>query len=80
VCTSCCCRSQDLPISDELADPNPLADQAAGNDLRGREALKQFVRMYYTAFPDLRFSIEDQFAEGDKVVTRWSSEGTHKGV
>jgi predicted ester cyclase len=35
--------------------------------------------MYYAAFPDLRFTVEDQVAEGDKVVTRWSSEGTHKG-
>jgi predicted ester cyclase len=49
------------------------------HDIRGREALKQLVKMYYTAFPDLRFTVEDQVAEGDKVVTRYSSEGTHKG-
>ena len=27
----------------------------------------------------IRVAVEDQIAEGDKVVTRWSSEGTHKG-
>ena len=32
-----------------------------------------------TAFPDLRISVEDQVAEGDKVVTRWRARGTHKG-
>jgi steroid delta-isomerase-like uncharacterized protein len=74
------CNKGNLDLLDELADPNTLTHQAGGaNDIRGREALKQFVKMYYTAFPDLRFTVEDQVAEGDKVVTRWSSEGTHKG-
>lgn len=71
-----------LDLIDEIADPNCVIHQAAGvggGDVRGREALKQFVKMYYAAFPDLRFTVEDQIAEGDKVVTRWSSEGTHKG-
>jgi predicted ester cyclase len=31
------------------------------------------------AFPDGRWTIEDQVAEGDKVVTRWSFTGTHQG-
>jgi predicted ester cyclase len=76
------CNKGSLDLLDELADPNCVthqADGAGGNDIRGRDALKQFVKMYYAAFPDLRFTIEDQFAEGDKVVTRLSSEGTHKG-
>ena len=73
---------KNLDLLDEIADPNCVihqADGVGGNDVRGREGLKQFVKMYYTAFPDLRFTVEDQVAEGDKVVTRWSSEGTHKG-
>ena len=35
--------------------------------------------MYRTAFPDMRITIEDQVAEGDKVVTRWTASGTHQG-
>jgi len=31
------------------------------------------------AFPDLRITIEDDMAEGDKVVTRWIGQGTHQG-
>ena len=31
------------------------------------------------AFPDLQFRIDDQLAEGDKVMTRWTVSGTHKG-
>jgi len=71
-----------LDLIDEIADANCVTHQAdgvGGNDLRGREALKQLVKMYKVAFPDLRFTVGDQIAEGDKVVTRWSSEGTHKG-
>ncbi len=33
----------------------------------------------HSAFPDLRVTIEDQVAEGDKVPTRWTVRGTHRG-
>lgn len=42
----------------------------------------QFIQSHnaiLTAFPDLQLTVEDQIAEGDKVVTRWSAHGTHKG-
>jgi predicted ester cyclase len=35
--------------------------------------------MYRTAFPNIHVTIEDQIAEGDKVVTRWTGHGTHQG-
>ena len=44
------------------------------------EAHRQFMTGLFTAFPDGRFNIEDMIAEGDKVVTRWSFIGTHKGM
>ena len=34
---------------------------------------------YRTAFPDAQYTIEDQIAEGDTVMTRWSGRGTHQG-
>ncbi len=45
----------------------------------GPEGSKQFVTMYRKAFPDVHFTIDEQIAEGDKVVTRWTGHGTHKG-
>ena len=45
----------------------------------GPEGAKQFITMYRNAFPDLRFTIDEQISEGDKVVTRWTAHGTHKG-
>jgi steroid delta-isomerase-like uncharacterized protein len=47
-------------------------------ELKG-EALKQFLASMLAAFPDIRFTIEDQVAEGDKLVGRWSCTGTHQG-
>jgi steroid delta-isomerase-like uncharacterized protein len=35
--------------------------------------------MFLTAFPDLKINIEDEIGEGDKVVTRWTFQGTHQG-
>jgi predicted ester cyclase len=40
---------------------------------------KQAVGLYRTAFPALHFTIEDLIVEGDRVVVRWPSRGTHLG-
>ncbi len=45
----------------------------------GLEGFKEGARMYKVAFPDGHAVIEDVLAEGDKVVTRWTYTGTHKG-
>ena len=45
----------------------------------GPEGFQQFASAFFTAFPDVHTSIEDQLAEGDKVVTRWTSRGTNTG-
>src|SRR5271166_2922488 len=47
-------------------------------ELKG-EALKNFLSSFMVAFPDARWTIEEQISEGDKVVTRWSLVAAHKG-
>ena len=32
-----------------------------------------------SGFPDIHITIEDEIAEGDKVLSRWTLRGTHKG-
>ena len=56
-----------------------LIIHASSQDIRGREGVKQYVAALRAGFPDLRFTIEDQIAEGDMVVTRWTARGTHAG-
>jgi steroid delta-isomerase-like uncharacterized protein len=44
----------------------------------GLEGLKDVLRGMRNAFPDLIFSIDEQIAESDKVVTRFEWSGTHQ--
>jgi steroid delta-isomerase-like uncharacterized protein len=46
----------------------------------GTEAYKRFYVELRNASPDITFTVEDQVAEGDKVVTRWTARGTHLGM
>jgi predicted ester cyclase len=46
---------------------------------RGVVAWKEFITGFLRAFPDLRFTMEDQLAEGDRVAYRWHARGTHTG-
>ena len=43
------------------------------------EAIKQFAAGMREAFPDLQVTIEEQIAEGDRVLTRFRTRGTHQG-
>lgn len=45
----------------------------------GLEGLKDVLRSMRIGFPDLNFSVEEQIAEGDKVLTRFEWTGTHRG-
>ena len=42
-----------------------------------RELKEEIIAMFAEAPPDLHITIEDQIAEGDKVVTRWTWSFTH---
>ena len=43
------------------------------------EEFTQMVGGLLGGFPDLHFTIEDQFVSENKVSTRWTAEGTHSG-
>ena len=43
------------------------------------EGWYQAHTMFLTAFPDIQITIDDEIGEGDKVVTRWTFQGTHQG-
>ena len=46
---------------------------------RGPTCVKEGIGAICAAFPDIRQSADDIFAEGDRVAVRWSSSGTHQG-
>jgi predicted ester cyclase len=41
--------------------------------------MKQEIAWFRNAVPDLTYTVVDQVAEGDKVVTRYTASGTHQG-
>lgn len=45
----------------------------------GIEGSRQFINMYLAAFADLRLTVEDLIAEGDRVTVRFTLRGTHTG-
>ncbi len=68
-----------LDLVDEIFD-RYLSHQSDGHaEERGPEDVKRFIGEFHQAFPDFHSTIEDQIAEGDKVVTRWTMRGTHQG-
>ena len=44
------------------------------------DGFKQMMSALLVAFPDVRFTVEDQIVAGDKVATRWTAEGTNSGA
>ena len=68
-----------MEVIDELAAPD-FQDHAAPPGVpAGLEGLKMFMNGFRAAFPDLRYHLEDQIAEGDKLVQRYTVHGTMKG-
>jgi steroid delta-isomerase-like uncharacterized protein len=69
-------NQRNLALIDDLyASTIGLGDEATIE----REQFKSYAGISLNAFPDLRVTIEDQIAEGDKVVTRWTARGLHQG-
>jgi steroid delta-isomerase-like uncharacterized protein len=56
-----------------------LYDPTSPEPVRGPDGYAAFQNRFLTAFPDRRLTIEEQTAEGDRVVTRWRTRGTQRG-
>jgi predicted ester cyclase len=68
-------EAMDQLVADDYLDHNPPPFPGLGE---GRIGLKQAFQIFWEATPG-RHEIEDQVAEGDKVVTRLTAFGKHVG-
>ena len=64
---------------DEVVEPDVLIRTPLPVEATGAQALKEVFARLHRAFPDLHITVEDLIAEGDKVVSRNSVTGTHRG-
>ncbi len=68
-----------LSVVDEIMANDYVFHMGQGVEFKGPNGFKQLATMFRNAFPDIHFTVEDMMAEGDKVATRYTLRGTHKG-
>jgi steroid delta-isomerase-like uncharacterized protein len=57
-----------------------LESPTAGGTVRGRRAIEEVYRAWFTAFPDVKFSADDELLiDGDRVAQRLTISGTDTG-
>jgi steroid delta-isomerase-like uncharacterized protein len=61
-------------VAEDFVELDPLPGQE-----QGREGLKQIFAMFFAAFPDLHWTVEEDAAEGEKLWSRFTWRGTHRG-
>jgi steroid delta-isomerase-like uncharacterized protein len=66
-------RVDDL-VALDFAELDPLPGQQPGS-----EGLKQVIGAFRNAFPDIHWVIEEMVGEDDKVFSRFTWHGTHRG-
>jgi len=65
--------------ADELMAAGIINHGPGSPPVPGTDGIKQQAALLRTAIPDLRITLNDQFGEGDRVVSRWTGSGTHTG-
>jgi steroid delta-isomerase-like uncharacterized protein len=63
----------------EIVAPDEVHHWGIGGDTTGLEEFSQRWNLFFTAFPDLEFTVDQVVAEEDLVATHWTATGTHRG-
>jgi predicted ester cyclase len=72
-------KAASLAAVDKMFASDCIIHSSSGRDYRGAEEYKKYASDFPDAFPDYHQSIDDIFAEGDKVAVRITKSGTHTG-
>ena len=72
------CARGDFEAAREYYSPD-FIDHVNEMEYRGQDGIRQSVGLYQLVFTDLRIHVEDQIVDGDRVVSRWTAEGTNRG-
>lgn len=66
-------------VADEILSQDCISHGPGIPPVVGAEPIKRQAQLLRTAIPDLKVTLKDQFAEGDRVVSRWTASGTNTG-
>lgn len=66
-------------VVDEVVAADAVTHDGLGRPVAGPEGVKATMRSLHQAFSDLAFTIDDIFAENDRVAVRWHMTGVHTG-
>ena len=69
-----------LEIADEIVALDFVELDPLPGQRQGREGLKEVIAMMRAGFPDIHWATEETVEQGEKVVSRFTWTGTHKGT
>jgi steroid delta-isomerase-like uncharacterized protein len=70
---------KDLHAVDELVAKDFIEHVPFPGQGPGRDGLRDAIATFLSAFPDIQWTTDEQVGEGEKVVSRFSWTGTHRG-
>ncbi len=68
-----------VDLVEEFYTEDTILHAASFPSRSGLEAVREDLAMLLNAYPDIQVTIEDEIAEGDEVVVRWTMRATHQG-
>lgn len=68
-----------VDVADQIMTPDCVNHGPGSPPLIGTDQIKRQAVLLRTAIPDLQVTLNDQLAEGDRVASRWTGQGTHRG-
>ena len=72
----------DFAVLDEMIPADALDHSTipGKSPEKGPASFKSIIGMFRAAIPDIKLTVDDEIAEGDKVCHRWTLKGTHTGT
>ena len=73
-------NQQKLAVADEIVIEDFVELDPLPGQVQGREGLKDVLAGFFSVFPDMHWVLDEQIAEGDKVMSRFTWTGTQQGT
>ena len=61
-------NKRDLSVLPEVIS-SEYAGHSSQGEVRGLDGFENMIQSYYTAMPDMHFTVEDVFGEGDRLAS-----------